>query len=337
MRLFSLLFNRICVLTLRFTAEGQAIADVRQMRLRRNKPEILEYTSGICLPSYFQQKPKFPVCLIITGSGVARKTMEAHSALAERIRRSEEFLWNERLVGDQTEMTFVRKQQWNALDGTETLQVVMTQITADVSGEEAGARDTERTLECARDFWEQQLSWKACLASGGGVDQLAAMACRKLLLPVLLIWLAVLLINYMVFDRLYEQYGQKKMQLTVLQQQAGVRDETLRRTDRLVQELNRAGERPYARLFDRIARQIPGGLKLTLLEADPFRRVPEAGKPVETLADLIRLEGETAESGEVSLFSELLSRQDFVRSVMLTSLDRDADTGKFYFKMEVRL
>lgn len=339
MSISNLLFNRVVVLTVRFEDEAVFRVQLRQIVRQRKEYRVQRYIETVQVEKYFQQLPGDPVIVVVTGYGVAGKVVDAASSVALRVMQGDEFLWHreEAEKAGMIRLAFVRKQQLGILQVLEgkRIPVMMVGICPpDGSNEESEERFA---LNCAERFYKEGNYFQAVLHGELVGNRWVETAIRKWKIALLVILLMILAGNYGVYSVLKGKNVELQALLRFREQQDEGREEAASRAVQLFKRVDGTGRNDYSYLLDHIAGLVPPGIRLTFMGVTPPDKPLEDGKPLQTRENLIRIEGETDDSREVTVFSERLAEESFARQVVLIALEQFRESNKLGFKMEIRL
>lgn len=296
---------------------------------------VLRRGRYVCLPEEEAGKGGI-VWVWIGGAGVLQKVYREGDEETERITGNTDLFWIRETRGKETVLTFMRKDQvqqiLNVLErrGIQVYEVYLS-----------GGEGTDGPLPASGEIpcWLQTRGGKIGFGNLFRTDRkgrmLAACLFRRLRLPLLGFWLAVLSANY--FGRAVLE---KKIRLQDAVLAVKVREtEGRNREDEKIRALS--GKMESWSLdrcvfwLDRIARHVPREMQLSLLAVAPYGGKLRAGKEPEIVPGIIVIEGECPDSGAVTRFCRLLEQELFCRTIELNAVDRIP--GQKRYRFEIRL
>lgn len=293
----------------------------------------LEETGGTGPEGCPDEKWKqWPVLVLFTGYGVVSKTYERKTELIVRIIQGEEFLW-EKMDTEKDEeqrIVFVRQEVVGPLlKNIEDQGTVVTEVSL---SEDAGRDFLERWVVRIYNRWHTREYWGKKERS----DQvLAHIVEKRMRLPILVIILILLGINYPLLSDLQERVVRQQSELVVRQQKVAAYRAGSEKTQKMVRAFS--ARKKLSPFLDRIAALVPAGITLELLSVNPSERRIEPGKPLPLKEDYVMVEGYTRQTAEVAQFTGRLAEEEPLWRVMLIRLDRREETGDFVFQIGIVL
>lgn len=264
--------------------------------------------------------------LVVTGAAVGSRVLDRSKPIVRRIIDNPELLLSEHADG--MRIDYVRRSLPDDVRaGLERSGqfVAGTVVTADL-----GSIDIDAEAEAAR---RRSLSFGALKSDAALRDFLAARLFRKLLLPLLLFWLAVLAANFWVSTSLTEKLAERRTLSYETGRSARLLSEKNSARSRLVAEYESTARLEASVWSDAIASALPDGMRLTeiLLNEPKSRR--KAAVPDDRV--LISLKGEILNPETVAAFSENLKHVAGFPEIEVIGLNRAG--GEDFSTFEIHL
>ena len=190
----------------------------------------------------------------VTGEAVGCKDYDASNPIVRRIESNADLYVS---VHGDTTIDYVRKSVVDSAvkdSGCKFIEVVVCKSMDSV--------DIEAHISAAR---QRRLSISALKQDLTLVDYLAGRLLKRLLLPVLLIYLAVLLANFFIHSELTERLGEVRSANARESAEAKKRSEVTQAQERLFSEYRAIQAIHMSGLSDDIASLLPDGIRLTSL------------------------------------------------------------------------
>lgn len=339
------IIRRLTVLVVRLQKDEEA--EICRVEVTRKKKTItIEGEERFTLEGMGEKKMNSPVLLIFTGYGIIRKVYEQEEmGEAERIMQNDDFVWEQRQGGEgERVIAFTRKERVEAVleklrqGKARVIEMHIGEVTIEnefPSGKTEHAGET--ALRLAGCFYRKGIGWKELGEAGERGNMLSALVAAKLRLPLLGCLLGLLLVNYLWNGAVRDKYAVQEAELALLKKDVSSREKLSREMQQVVTEFKANAHVRYALILDRIASRVPIEVVLRTLILNPLLKSPEDRKPLLVREGQIEVTGETPEPEKVTLFTARLTACDFTQEVKLISLDRNRDTGKFDFKILIRL
>ena len=247
----------------------------------------------------------------VTGEAVGCKDYDATNPIVRRIEANKDLYVS---VHDAATIDYVRKSVVDSAMkdlGCKVIEVVVCKLMDSV--------DIEAHISAAR---QRRLSISALKQDLTLVDYLAGRLIKRLLLPVLLIYLAVLLANFFIHSEFTERLGEVRSANARESAEAKKRSEVTQAQERLfadyqaIQDVNMSG------LSDDIASILPDDIRLTSLVFRNMRVV---------------IHGDAFSSEIVMSFVECLREKIECESISVISLEKDRKEDLFRFEIYMML
>ena len=247
----------------------------------------------------------------VTGGAVGSKAYDASNPIVRRIETNKDLYGS--VHGDVT-IDYVRKSVVDFAmkdSGCKVIEVVVCKSIDSV--------DIEAHISTAR---QRRLSMSALRQDMSLVDYLASILLRRLLLPVLVVYLAVLLANFIVHSELTERLGEMRSTYARESAEAKKRSEMTQAQERLfadyrvIQDVNMSG------LADDIATLLPDDIRLTSLVFNNM---------------LVEICGDAFSSETVMSFVDSLRDKVKCEAVNVISLEKDRKEDLFRFEIQMML
>lgn len=247
----------------------------------------------------------------VAGEAVGRKDYDASNPIVRRIEANKDLYVS---VHDAAAIDYVRKSVVDSAmkdSGCKVIEVVVCKSIDSV--------DIEAHISTAR---QRRLSMSALRQDMSLVDYLASILLRLLLLPVLVVYLAVLLANFIVHSELTERLGEMRSTYARESAEAKKRSEMTQAQERLfadyrvIQDVNMSG------LADDIATLLPDDIRLTSLVFNNM---------------LVEICGEAFSSESVMSFVDALRDKVECEAVNVISLEKDRKEDLFRFEIHMML
>lgn len=247
----------------------------------------------------------------VTGGFVGSKDYDATNPIVRRIESNKDLYVS---VHDAATIDYVRKSVVDSAmkdSGCKVIEVVVCKSIDSV--------DIEAHISTAR---QRILSMSALRQDMSLVDYLASILLRRLLLPVLIVYLAVLLANFFVHSELTKKLGEMRSTYAIESAEAKKRSEMTQAQERLfadyraIQDVNMSG------LADDIATLLPDDIRLTSLVFNNM---------------LVEICGDAFSSEVVMTFVDSLRDKVEYESVNVISLEKDRKEDMFRFEIQMML
>lgn len=247
----------------------------------------------------------------VTGGSVGSKDYDATNPIVRRIEANKDLYVS---VHDAATIEYVRKSVVDSAmkdSGCKVIEVVVCKLMDSV--------DIEAHISAAR---QRRLSISALKQDMPLVDYLASRLLKRLLLPVLIVYLAVLLANFIVHSELTERLGEMRSTYAREFAEAKKRSEITQAQERLfadyraIQDVNMSG------LADDIATLLPDDIRLTSLVFNNM---------------LVEICGDAFSSETVMSFVDSLRDKVECESVNVISLEKDRKEDLFRFDIHMML
>lgn len=247
----------------------------------------------------------------ITGEAVGSKEYDASNPIVRRIESNKDLYVS---VHDAATIDYVRKSVVDSAmkdSGCKVIEVVVCKLMDSV--------DIEAHISAAR---QRRLSVSALKKDMSLVDYLASRLLKRLLLPVLIVYFAVLLANFFVHSELTKKLGEMRSTYARESAEAKKRSEMTQAQERLfadyrvIQDVNMSG------LADDIATLLPDDIRLTSLVFNNM---------------LVEICGEAFSSESVMSFVDALRDKVKCEAVNVISLEKDRKEDLFRFEIQMML
>ena len=247
----------------------------------------------------------------VTGETVGSKAYDASNPIVRRIEANKDLYMS---VHDAAAIDYVRKAVVDSAvmySGCKVIEVVVCKSMYSV--------DIEAHIGAAR---QRRLSISALKQDMSLVDHLASRLLKRLLLPVLIVYLAVLLANFFVHSELTKKLGEMRSTYARESAEAKKRSEVTQAQERLfadyraIQDVNMSG------LADDIATLLPDDIRLTSLVFNNM---------------LVEICGEAFSSESVMSFVDALRDKVECEAVNVISLEKDRKEDLFRFEIHMML
>ena len=247
----------------------------------------------------------------VIGEAVGSKDYDATNPIVRRIETNKDLYGS---VHDAATIDYVRKSVVDAAvmdSGCKIIEVVVCKSMDSV--------DIEAHIGAAR---QRRLSISALKQDISLVDYLASRLLKRLLLPVLIVYLAVLLANFFVHSELTERLGEMRSAYARESAEAKKRSEVTQAHERLfadyraIQDVNMSG------LADDIASILPDDIRLTSLVFNNM---------------LVEICGDAFLSETIMSFVDSLRDKVECEAVNVISLEKDRKEDLFRFEIHMML
>lgn len=247
----------------------------------------------------------------ITGEAVGSKEYDASNPIVRRIESNKDLYVS---VHDTASIDYVRKSVVDSAVkdlGFKAIETIVCRTMDSV--------DIEAHISAAR---QRRLSISALKQDLSLVDHLASRLLKRILLPVLIVYLAVLLANFFVQSKLTERLGEMRSTYARESAEAKKRSEVTQAQERLfadyrtIQDVNMSG------LADDIASLLPDDMRLTSFV---FKNM------------LVEICGDAFSSEAVMSFVDALRDKVEYKSVNVISLVKDRKEDLFRFEIHMML
>lgn len=262
------------------------------------------------------------VVLFVTGEEVGRKRYDASDPVVRRI-ESNSGLYVSRHDGGF--MDYVRKAPVDDVAARDAGLVLGVVVCRDL---ESVDRDMELRAVC-----RGRLSLSALRRNPELIAALASGLFKRMLLPVLLVYLAVLLVNFFVHSSLVERIGELRSASARETVAAKKRSEVTRAQERLFAGFMAVPDIDISGISDAVASVVPGDIRLTSLSFND----PKARKTysVSQGRSIVMIAGEAFSSETVLSFVERLRDSVGCEALNILRLERDDREDVFRFEIQM--
>lgn len=247
----------------------------------------------------------------ITGEAVGSKAYDASNPIVRRIEANKDLYMS---VHDAAAIDYVRKSVVDSAMkdlGCKVIEVVVCKSIESV--------DIEAHISAAR---QRRLSISALKQDLSLVDYLASRLLKRLLLPVLIVYLAVLLANFFVHSELTERLGEMRSTYARESAEAKKRSEMTQAQERLFADYRAIQDVNMSALADDVASLLPDDIRLTSLVFNNM---------------LVEICGDAFSSEAVMTFVYSLRDKVEYESVNVISLEKDRKEDLFRFEIQMML
>ena len=247
----------------------------------------------------------------ITGEAVGSKEYDASNPIVRRIESNKDLYVS---VHDAATIDYVRKSVVDFAmkdSGCKVIEVVVCKLMNSV--------DIEAHIIAAR---QRRLSISALKQDMPLVDYLASRLLKRLMLPVLIVYLAVLLANFFVHSKLTERLGDMRSTYARESAEAKKRSEMTQAQERLFADYRAIQDVNMSALADDVASLLPENIRLTSLIYNNM---------------LVEICGEAFSSETVMSFVDALRDKVKCEAVNVISLAKDRKEDLFRFEIHMML
>ena len=247
----------------------------------------------------------------VTGGSVGSKDYDATNPIVRRIESNKDLYVS---VHDVATIDYVRKSVVDSAmkdSGCKVIEVVVCKLMDSV--------DIEAHISAAR---QRRLSISALKQDMPLVDHLASILLKRLLLPVLVVYLAVLLANFIVHSELTKKLGEMRSTYARESAEAKKRSEVTQAQERLFADYRAIQDVNMSDLADDVASLLPDDIRLTSLVFNNM---------------LVEICGEAFSSEVVMTFVDSLRDKVEYESVNVISLEKDRKEDMFRFEIQMML
>ena len=142
----------------------------------------------------------------------------------------------------------------------------------------------------------------------------------RLKMPLLLLYLCLLLINFFCYPSIGRKYEERRRQLEATERRSRTETEVNERQKRMITEYMSLSSHDSAYSFDKIAACVPGDMKLTLISLE---------------AGTYRIKGETSDASSVVVFADRL--EEYFRTMKIQSFSKIPGRETSGFEINVSL
>ena len=247
----------------------------------------------------------------VTGEAVGCKDYDASNPIVRRIEANKDLYVS---VHDAATIDYVRKSVVDSAvmdSGCKVIEVVVCKSMDSV--------DIEAHISATR---QRRLSISALKQDMPLVDYLASGLLKRLLLPVLIVYLAVLLANIFVHSELTKKLGELRSTYARESAEAKKRSEMTQAQERLFADYRAIQDVNMSALADDMASLLPDDMRLTSLVFNNM---------------LVEICGEAFSSETVMSFVDALRDKVEYESVNVISLEKDRKEDLFRFEIQMML
>lgn len=336
------ILNRLTILLVFLDKEGKASLRLAEVIRKKGRLEVNSDDKDI--ERMDKEKIKEPVLLFITGYGIIRKAFRKEED-AGRI------IYNDGLIRECRESregeylyTFTRKDKvgW-ILDQLEQYRIPVMDIFLSREDEETLlSREDDESLQqalslVAARYYAKGIKWRELFEVEQRGNLLSEWVLKKIKLPALLFLMFLMLVNYFWYDKVRENYSRQQTELSLSENSYADRNKLSSEMQRMLEEYRESRKDNTAFVLDRIASRVPEELMLECLVVDPVLKGMEEKKPLLIRSGYVEMTGTTLAPDKVTFFTGRLSEPDFVKEVKLISLNKQRESGRFNFKIWIRL
>lgn len=247
----------------------------------------------------------------VTGGSVGSKDYDATNPIVRRIESNKDLYVS---VHDAATIDYVRKSVVDSAvkdSGCKVIEVVVCKLMDSV--------DIEAHISAAR---QRRLSTSALKQDMPLVDYLASGLLKRLLLPVLIVYLAVLLANFFVHSELTKKLGEMRSTYARESAEAKKLSEVTQAQERLFYDYRAIQDVTMSGLADDIATLLPDDIRLTSLVFNNM---------------LVEICGDAFSSESVMSFVDALRDKVECEAVNVISLEKDRKEDLFRFEIQMML
>ena len=247
----------------------------------------------------------------VTGGSVGSKDYDATNPIVRRIESNKDLYVS---VHDAATIDYVRKSVVDSAmkdSGCKVIEVVVCKLMDSV--------DIEAHISAAR---QRRLSISALKQDMPLVDYLASRLLKRLMLPVLIVYLAVLLANFFVHSKLTERLGDMRSTYARESAEAKKRSEMTQAQERLFADYRAIQDVNMSALADDVASLLLEDIRLTSLIYNNM---------------LVEICGEAFSSEAVMTFVDALRDKVKCEAVNVISLEKDRKEDLFRFEIQMML
>ena len=247
----------------------------------------------------------------VTGRSVGSKDYDATNPIVRRIESNKDLYVS---VHDAATIDYVRKSVVDSAvkdSGCKVIEVVVCKL--------MDSADIEAHISAAR---QRRLSISALKQDMPLVDYLASGLLKRLLLPVLIVYLAVLLANFFVHSELTKKLGEMRSTYARESAEAKKLSEVTQAQERLFYDYRAIQDVTMSGLADDIATLLPNDIRLTSLVFNNM---------------LVEICGDAFSSESVMSFVDALRDKVECESVNVISLEKDRKEDLFRFEIHMML
>lgn len=276
-----------------------------------------------------------PALALITGDDIISRAYDKQDANNKRILKDSNFLWNiEHADNGEEIISFMRKDNL-----TDFLQAISQQHLVLIDTWIYASHVEYSVQTRLEKLYANQFKSSALFKTPNYRDTLANALFQKILLPVLLLFFAILLGNYFLNSYYTNQYQQKQAIIQQNKRESRMNSVKEQKKNQLMAGYNRIPERSFALLADRIASYVPANMYLTTIDVFPADKKINSRDKKQLASDfrIIRLKGTVETPGSVTLLSQFLEADNLFEKVKVIQLDRIKNKNLYEFELEITL
>ncbi|MDR0894159.1 MAG: hypothetical protein LBN06_02480 [Prevotellaceae bacterium] len=285
----------------------------------------------------FEKLKHRPVILYITGEGVLSKHYPTEDVARKKITENKELLWSVTSSGKDSEgvtVSFMRRERIAPLL-EELDRYAVPILEQHIASTHLSAGELSPGEALKRAFALSNLRRKP-----EQLNLLCRLLYHRLQLPVLLLFLVLLLGNFLLSERWRRENNLLQTELSARQRNDKLQKESREKQGRISNEYRKVPSVSFALLSDRIASYVPEEVRLNRLSLFPATSSGSLigrDKEVKLSFGIIHLTGETTIPGSATLFSRFLSNDPLFDSVKVVSLERQKDSPLFQFELHLKI
>jgi len=274
--------------------------------------------------------------VFVTGNQVASKSYVKEDPSIKKILSNENLFCDIVFNNENRENTisFVRK---------EIIQELMIQLKKNsILVETVLIGKMENTIieERLKAYWEKEMNYDTILRSPEKINTFCSIIYYKLQLPILIASFFLLLGNYFANSHFMEKNEKSNITRINTKKIVKVQQEEKNKMNRLMKVYHEVPSYSLASVADRIASYVPIHLQLNLLSILPQATNTGSSsdkKELKMKNNTVIVKGLSDIPGNITLFTQLLSKDMMFSKVEIISLTKQEDTNLFDFELQLTL
>lgn len=269
--------------------------------------------------------------LCVCGYGIITKDRNASADIVTKVTSDgDKFLYTS---ADDGRFLFVRREQISGV--IETLGSLSGKIVCTECIQTDNIE--EEVSEMIKQFYDNHVNLKTIFKPSDQSAALADILGNRLRLPVLLLVLSLLVVNFIIVLDIRKEYGQSHARLVALEQNINKTGGEDQQRKQILSDYENTLDERFALLLDRVGALTPAKITLTKLSVQPLLKPIEHNKKPIIAPRNVVICGEALSSEDISLYTTALQREKFVKDLRLSSVQKQADSGLFIFQIDISL
>lgn len=329
MQLFYLFLNEILVIEVD-VKDGHTSIQMKTAKYQMKNKEIILLEVADIDELWSKTKPGVAV-LFVSGSDVGSRIYIPNDDASTKIIENENLFWSIHERNNASIIDFIRKASLESiLDDLEKKGVYVADI---LISKRTDINIPEKVLH----LYDEKLNFNLVKKSKEFRAFFFESLFNKIKLPILLIFLVLLFINYITFSRIKEKYDNIDTSYNIQLQNSKLKSENVKNANRFFGEFNKMPTYSLALVSDRIASYVPKNMQLSMLHVFPEKKSQSINKNEEDFHNIIIVKGKAEIAGTVLLFAQYLEEDKLFNKVDIININNQKDSNLFDFELHIIL